>query len=604
MTPKFSVVLIAKNEEKTLPKLIHSLFDFKKRGGEIILLDTGSTDNTVSVAKNLGCKVTEVGEKFVKTINSDLAKKINDHFVIDSEPNVIKENVKIFDYSEARNFAAQLASNDFVAMPDCDEQYTKLDIDKINEKINEGIKQFEYNFVYSHDANGNEAIKFAHSKFYNRKFLKWVGIIHEVLQGEAKRYFFDESVIKLEHWQIPSENRSRYLAGLALDCFLHPEKDRNSHYFAREMFYNKMWKSAAKEFKRHIEMNKWQPERSQSMIYLGDCFINQGQVEDGLQQYHRAIITGPPRRVGFLRLANFMIKSKDFIRAISYAKASLEIPYMGYYTESMPQYSHEPHYYLYHAYGWAGGKIKEAKIHNDVAIDLDVQNEKYLRDWKYYNYCPKVSIVIPTLGREDSLNKLLEAIKSNANYENYEIIVEKDSFENRQGVCKTFNNGVKKSTGELIMFLGNDCLPQKNFLVHAVRQMSKSFENLDGMIALKTIFKAEDGYKEFIGENSSHFLISKKLLPYFNNEFFNPIYNHYFSDNELAERCIAINKFAISNYSIIMHNNPSHSFNVKHDAISQIALSFYEDDKKVFVKRMKEFGFYKNLVEKYKHALR
>jgi glycosyltransferase involved in cell wall biosynthesis len=604
MTPKFSVVLIARNEEKTLPKLIASLNEFQSRGGEVILVDTGSKDRTVEIAKELGCKTTEVGERFIKIIDKDLAKKINEKFVVDGENQVVEANSKIFDYSAARNFAAELSSNDFVAMPDCDEQYTKLNIDEINKKIEEGAEQFEYNFVYSHDANGKEAIKFTHSKFYNRKVLKWVGIIHEVLNGNAKRHFFDESFIKLEHWQVPSENRSRYLAGLALDCFLHPEKDRNSHYFAREMFYNKMWKSASKEFERHISMNKWQTERGQSMLYLGDCLINLGKIEDGLQQYHRATITGPTRRAGFIRLAAFMSKNKDFIRSICYAKAALEIPYLACYTESMHQYSHEPHYYLYYSYGWAGNKIKEARFHNNAAIDLDLQNERYLRDWSYYNYNPKVSIVIPTLGREESLSKLLEAIEKNANYNNYEIIVQKDSFEDRKGVCKMFNEGVKKSTGDYVMFLGNDCLPQKNFLVHAVRQMSKSFENFDGMIALKTIFKTKDGYRQFIGENSSHFLISKKLLCYFGNNFFNPIYNHYFCDNELAERCIAMNKFSLCEHSIVLHNNPHHAFEVEHDEVSRISYSFFKQDEATFTKRMKQLGFYKNLVEKYPNCLK
>ena len=147
MAPKFSIVLIAKNEEKTIPKLISSLCEFKKRKGEIILVDTGSTDSTVKIAKQLGCNVIEVGERFVTNIDEELGKKINQKFIVNEDPLIIKESIKIFNYSDARNFAASLASNDFVAMPDCDEEYTKLDIDEINKKIEEGTRQFEYNFV-------------------------------------------------------------------------------------------------------------------------------------------------------------------------------------------------------------------------------------------------------------------------------------------------------------------------------------------------------------------------------------------------------------------------------------------------------------------------
>ena len=46
--PMFSVTLIAKNEERSLPSLLASLSEFRARGGEILLVDTGSTDKTVS----------------------------------------------------------------------------------------------------------------------------------------------------------------------------------------------------------------------------------------------------------------------------------------------------------------------------------------------------------------------------------------------------------------------------------------------------------------------------------------------------------------------------------------------------------------------------
>ena len=72
---------LQKNEELTLPRMIESLSDFKKRGGEILLLDTGSTDDTVKVATKLGCKVISVDDKFKIEIDEDLAKKINDKFV-------------------------------------------------------------------------------------------------------------------------------------------------------------------------------------------------------------------------------------------------------------------------------------------------------------------------------------------------------------------------------------------------------------------------------------------------------------------------------------------------------------------------------------------
>jgi glycosyltransferase involved in cell wall biosynthesis len=179
----FSICLIAKNESKTLPRMIASLKEYQEKGGEIFVLDTGSTDGTVQIARDLGCKVEEVGEKFVTVIDEELAKKLNDHFIVEDEKPIVEVGQKLFDYASARNYIADFASNDFLWTPDCDEVFTKFDIDKIEEAIAEpGVDLLEYNFVFSHDQFGNEVIKFLHSKMYNRKIYHWVGVVHEVLQ--------------------------------------------------------------------------------------------------------------------------------------------------------------------------------------------------------------------------------------------------------------------------------------------------------------------------------------------------------------------------------------------------------------------------------------
>ncbi len=218
----FSVCLIAKNEGKTLPRLLSSLEGFKERGGKVLVLDTGSTDNTVQVAEDWGCEVHAVGEKFIVEISEQEAKAINEMFVVDGEPALVKSGDRLFDYSSARNYIAGFSPTDMIATPDCDEIFTTFNLDAIEAQINDGADQLEYNFVFSHDEFGNEAIKFRHCKFYNHKKLKWVGIIHEVLQGRATPRFLDESVIKLEHYQNHETDRSGYLRGLALDCYRDP----------------------------------------------------------------------------------------------------------------------------------------------------------------------------------------------------------------------------------------------------------------------------------------------------------------------------------------------------------------------------------------------
>jgi glycosyltransferase involved in cell wall biosynthesis len=115
------------------------------------------------------------------TIDQDLADKINNKFVVEGEAPVVNAGDSLFDFASARNYSVSFAENDIISTMDCDEVFTKLDIDKINQFIDDGYEQFEYNFVFNHDPLGNPVIKFRQSKFYNRLKTKWVGVIHEVL---------------------------------------------------------------------------------------------------------------------------------------------------------------------------------------------------------------------------------------------------------------------------------------------------------------------------------------------------------------------------------------------------------------------------------------
>ena len=402
----FSIVLISKNEENTLPTLFKSIKEFKDKGGEVIVLDTGSTDNTVKVAKEFGCKVEEVGDRFIKTIKN--ADEINKRFIIDEEP-IIKNGDKLFDFSEARNYAATLASNDWVFSPDCDEALTSFNLNEIEKAISDpNVDRLEYNFVYSHDQYGNEAIKFLHSKFYNRKKLKWVGIIHEVLSGVATRTFLDEDIIKLEHFQQPKSERGNYLPGLALDCFEHQNNDRNLHYLSRELLWTGRPKSAIKGFEKHIAMGKWKAERGQSMVFIGDAYGQLKDEEKQIEWYQKAFTLDGSRRESLMRLANLYYKKGDRQRTACYCSAALQIPWNGYYANQHQHYAQEPHELLYWAL-WESDR-EQSKYHWEKCLEYQPNNPKFIEDAKFYGLQFTGERVVPDKmeNRPDVLSEHLE----------------------------------------------------------------------------------------------------------------------------------------------------------------------------------------------------
>lgn len=85
--PTISLALIAKNEEKNLPRLLESVKDCFH---EIILVDTGSTDKTKEIALKYGCKVYDF-----EWVNS---------------------------FCKARNFAFSKCTQDYICWFDCDDE--------------------------------------------------------------------------------------------------------------------------------------------------------------------------------------------------------------------------------------------------------------------------------------------------------------------------------------------------------------------------------------------------------------------------------------------------------------------------------------------------
>ena len=545
--PKFSVVVVGRTEAACLPRLLGSLSEFFARGGDMVFVDTGSRDNTAQIARDAGCRVFEVGDRFRTLIDKETADAINGKFVVQPDGPIIKEGDPFFSFQDARNYAKGLALNDFICTPDCDEAWTTLDIDRLNGFIEAGWEKLFVSFVFSHFPDGSPSVKFlADTRFYDRRRITWKGIIHETMQGEAKTTTIGEDVAYLEHYQNTETDRTRYLAGLGWACHLEPGNDRNSHYFARELMYRRNYNSAIKEFHRHIDMNGWDLERGQSMVYLGDCYLAAGNDDKAMEWWGKALAQTNPRREAFLELAQYWKRKDNFRLTAAYAVAALEIPNNGFYANEVANYTFLPHELLYWAKGWMGD-IPAARQHTLKVLEYQPDHSPAIRDLHYYFSDPAVSIVIPTIRPEKS-DKLAKLIYDNAGYDNYEIIIEKDDPANPQGAPKVLKRGVDRSSGELVMFLGDDCVPQKNFLLHAVNEMRRRFPDMDGLIALDDMVNKRP--------ICSHWLASKKLLPALGGDFFYTGYDHWFCDDELMARTKKMGKFYWSQIAKVRHDHP------------------------------------------------
>ncbi len=150
-----SVCMIVKNEEACLGKCLDSL---KGIADELIVVDTGSTDNTMEIAKERGAKV----YTFKWT----------------------------GDFSDARNYAFSLATCDYIYSADADEELDeenrerfinlKADIDKLDVDIVQMYysNQLAYRTVYNFDRELRPKL------FKRLRKFTWVDPIHEQVMME------------------------------------------------------------------------------------------------------------------------------------------------------------------------------------------------------------------------------------------------------------------------------------------------------------------------------------------------------------------------------------------------------------------------------------
>jgi len=251
--PKFSVCVVARDEEKSLPGLLSSLRQFLDAGGDLVLLDTGSKDRTAQIALDAGASVTQVGpSRFSIPITPAVSAAVNAAFVEPNEECIIRAGMELFDYGAARNLAESLAQNNMVCTPDADERFERLDLGAMNCILSDQLDRFEVDF------QDNPTNRFWYdARWHDRRAFSWVGTMHEHLVPKKTGGYsarIPTEACFMVHEQAAHANRSTYLANIAYSLWKDPTNERQAHCLARQLMYEKRYRSAVAGFMRHAMM--------------------------------------------------------------------------------------------------------------------------------------------------------------------------------------------------------------------------------------------------------------------------------------------------------------------------------------------------------------
>ena len=386
----FSVVIICKNESKSLPRLFNSMSDFINNNGEIIVLDTGSVDDTVQICKSYNCKVIEVGEKYLSILDSETAAKLNQTFISTESENFFFEGTKVFNFSGARNEASTYASNDMILAIDCSDVFECFDYNFLCDKVSQNTTLFQYNLYL----NELKSTKLGVVRFYNRRMYRYTGTAHEFLELTnfeipENKYICTDSELCIYHIFDLCKSRT-YGTGIGLDLLINPEFPRWNYYLGREFYYTKRYKSAIKLLQKYTQsMNDWDAQKNDAYCLIADSYYNLNNITQTIINYTLAFDVFPNRRQPLIKLgylfdslaentSNINLKLQHYRKALCYAEAALHIPEgLSVFEENICNYTYSPHQVIYRAAFWLGMR-EYSKTHFYKALQLS-NNAEFIK---------------------------------------------------------------------------------------------------------------------------------------------------------------------------------------------------------------------------------
>jgi len=299
----FSVCIIAKNEEKYIERCLKSIADFDC---EIVVVDTGSTDNTIEIVKKYTTKIY--------------------HFDW------------VNDFSAARNFSISKASNDWILVLDCDEWVKEAEPARFLPMFSPHpdylgvLKRINLLPVGSYTDDV--------PRFFNRKYYHYERSIHEQLvpltPHPLEGFNLPLTILHSGYNEGKTETAEKHIRNMSL-LEKELEKDPDNPYFyfqiGQEHFNQFDYQGALpyyekvltydlspqleyyrlsvqsygecliqlKETEKALEIQKWEPEFgdiSDFHYLMGRIYVLAGQPLNAMPEFIKAISLKNPRTTG------------------------------------------------------------------------------------------------------------------------------------------------------------------------------------------------------------------------------------------------------------------------------------------------------------------
>jgi glycosyltransferase involved in cell wall biosynthesis len=256
------VAIIAKNESAMISRCLESV----KGADQIVVVDTGSSDNTMEIARRY---TSEVYDDF----------KWCD------------------DFAQARNHVRSKMKTDFILSIDCDEFCH--DFSKVREAIEWGYDVLNVRMIMGH--TDPEQHFYFPRLFKNTPNIFWVGAIHNVLNVAATK----DSEVKITYEFSPAHllDPDRALRILESEVKKNPNNPRELYYLGREYWYKQRYQECTATLGRYVQVAHWNPEKADAFLIMARAYSTQGLDEDARDACLQAIKINPNFKEAILFMA-------------------------------------------------------------------------------------------------------------------------------------------------------------------------------------------------------------------------------------------------------------------------------------------------------------
>lgn len=344
---KIAVYAISKNEEQFVERFCNSA----KNADLILIADTGSTDDTVKLAKKHGATVHSIA-------------------------------VTPWRFDKARDAALALIPRDIdiCISLDLDEELQEGWREEIERVWQEDTTRLRYKFDWG------MGIAFYYEKIHHRHGYYWHHPCHEYPVADARvpEVWAHTDMLLVIHKPDPTKSRGQYLDLLKLAVTEDPRCPRNAFYYARELTFYAKWLDAIVALNKYLDMPEavWINERCYAMRLLGKCYDELKQ--DGREWLTKACNEAPNTREPWTELAQSCYSKQDWHGCYTAAMRALEVKNKEeVYTMNPDVWGALPHDLAAIAAHQLGFK-KEAIEQGALALSFEPNNERLKNNQAFY----------------------------------------------------------------------------------------------------------------------------------------------------------------------------------------------------------------------------